>query len=494
MKKRLCVMLMVLVMAVSIIPVGALAAAKQMRDGVPVWTEETVKEYALAYIKGEDMETLREYYDLQVRRYMPIETFEAMLVEIEWMTGDFIEFGTYQSFEEPELKLKTHVLHMCMEKQDLDLFFTHKDKADDWEVMAVEFALAEKQPISDGRDMLVTGGEEEEPSVSLKNPPTYTQVEVTVGEAPYPLKGILTLPEEASPRLKVPACVLVHGSGPSDMDETVGQTKFFADLADAFARKGIATIRYDKRTYTYGAAMSAEEIANLTVKEETIQDAISAGKLLKANENIDPSRIILVGHSMGAMLAPRIATEADGLFGGILMIAGTPKSLPEIIIAQNRDVIAKMDEAEQAAANAQLAPVIEQVKRLPKMTEEEARNTTIFGVNAYYFWEMHKYDSIKLLKKLKVPIYIVQGNADFQISLENGIEAYEDALGDDLKNVDYKIFRGLNHLLMKFTGSTEDKGTLKEYDTPANIDTLTARDLAAWVNSVGAPAGTEEDE
>ncbi len=495
MKKRLFVALMALVMVCSCLPAASLAAAKQMRDGIPVWNEESVKEYALSLVKGEDLDRLWGYYDLQVRRYMPMDTYEALLPEIEWMTGDFIEFGTYTSFEEPELKSKTHVLHLCMEKQDLDLYFTHKNKEDDWEVMAVEFALADKQAMSDGRDMLVTGDGAADTDVTLTNPPAYTETEVTLGAAPYELKGTLTLPEGAGPENKAPACVLVQGSGPSDRDETIGGTRFFADLAHAFAEKGIATLRYDKRTFTYGAAMPPEEIKNLSVEEETIQDAIFAGKLLQGNENVDPKRIILAGHSMGAMLAPRIATEANGLFAGLLMIAGTPKTLLEIMVSQNQDVISKMkDEEQQKAAQAQLVSFQEQVKSLGKMTEAEARELTIAGVNGYYFWEMAQYDSVKLMKKLKIPMYIVQGNADFQISVANGVEAYEDALGEDVRNIDYKTFRGLNHMLMKFTGNVEDKGTLKEYDTPATLDTMAARDLAAWVNSVGAPQPEEESE
>lgn len=473
MKKRLIALLMVLILTLSALPASSLAA-KQMEDGVPVWTEETVKDYALQYIRGENLDTLRGYYDLQIRRYMPMETYETMLTEIEWMTGAFVQFGTYESFEEPAQKTKTHVLHLCMEKQDLDLFFTHKDKEDDWEIMAVEFVPANKQAVSQDAFAGEGAGEAQEPG--------FIEQPVTVGKAPYELKGILTLPEGATE--PVPACVLVHGSGPSDMDETVGQTKFFADLAHAFAKKGIATLRYDKRTYTYGATMTAEEISSITVEEETIEDAISAGQLLQGNENVDPQKIVLVGHSMGAMLAPRIATEADGIFSAMLLIAGTPKTLLEIMIQQNRAAIAKLDEAQQASYNELLEPIVGEVAQLAKMKEEDAKNVTIFGVNAYYFWEMQQHDPIKLLKKLKLPTYIVQGNADFQVPVEDGVEAYEDRLGDGIDWIDYKVFRDLNHLLMKYTGDAEYQNTIQEYDTPANVDALAANNMAAWIQGL----------
>ena len=136
--RRLLTMVLAFLLLVGCLPVSSAGAAtKQMRDGVPVWDEDTVKQYALDFIQGSDFERLFNYYDLQVRRYMPMDTFTAMLTEIEWMTGGFVGFGTYDSFNEDALKTKTHVLHLCMEKQDLDLYFTHKNEEDDWEVMEI---------------------------------------------------------------------------------------------------------------------------------------------------------------------------------------------------------------------------------------------------------------------------------------------------------------------------------------------------------------------
>ncbi|MDD3921768.1 MAG: hypothetical protein PHO41_11410, partial [Eubacteriales bacterium] len=124
MKKLLAFMLAALVLT-AVLPASSLAA-EQMREGVPVWTEETVKDYAMDFINGIDMDRLYGYYDLQIRRYMPMDTYTGMLTEIEWMTGDFVAFGSYDSYEETdqetEQALKTHVLHLCMEKQDLDLY------------------------------------------------------------------------------------------------------------------------------------------------------------------------------------------------------------------------------------------------------------------------------------------------------------------------------------------------------------------------------------
>src|SRR5690606_25620835 len=105
-------------------------------------------------------------------------------------------------------------------------------------------------------------------------PDSLVEEGVIVGEGtPFELNGTLTLPKQNNGNL--PAVVLVHGSGPSDQDETVYAYKPFRDLAWGLAQQGIAVIRYDKRTYAYGAKMAHEE-NNITVHEETVEDAIRA--------------------------------------------------------------------------------------------------------------------------------------------------------------------------------------------------------------------------
>ena len=141
----------------------------------------------------------------------------------------------------------------------------------------------------------------------------------------YPLNGLLTIPDSAGGR--VPAVVLVHGSGSSNMNEQIYKLTPFKDLAEGLAQRGIASIRYDKRTFVYGRKMRKQCI---TVKEETIEDAVLAANLLRADPRIDPDEIYIIGHSMGAMLAPRIDAEG-GSFRGLIRMAGTPFRLEEIV-------------------------------------------------------------------------------------------------------------------------------------------------------------------
>ena len=158
---------------------------------------------------------------------------------------------------------------------------------------------------------------------------------IVVGEGTkYPLKGILTLPEDR--QTQVPAVVFVHGSGSSNMDEKVGKLTPFKDLAEGLAQLGIASVRYDKRSFAHPFKILREKI--ITVKEETIEDAIRATELLKRDSRIDKDNIFIAGHSMGGMLAPRIDAEG-GNYKGLILMAGSPRRLEEIMLDQNEAVI-----------------------------------------------------------------------------------------------------------------------------------------------------------
>ena len=455
--KRAIALTLMMTIIFACLPAVSLAA-KQMEDDVPVWTEETVRQYALDYIEGKSMSRLWGYYDLQIRRYMPMETYEAMLTDLEWMTGACLELGRYRSFEEPENKLKTHVLHLIMEKQDLDMYFTHKDKEDDWEIMALEFVPAEKEELSDGSDMLVGGRATAEPD--------YEETDVTVGQAPYVLEGVLTMPKEASEETPVPVCVFVHDFGAFDHDLTMGQTTFFADLADALGKMGVASLRYDSRAYAYPDAQAE------TVYDEAIEDALAACQLLKDNPLVDPERIVLVGLGFGGMIAPRIVSQSEGAFTAMIILGSTPKTLIEWYCATQPEAYEALGEETQET-------IEKMVKKVSSVSEEEARALTLFGKNGYYFWEDLHYNAVDLIKELKVPTYIGQGRRDPIVSEDDGRIAYADAIGDNMTFMNFKAFRGLNHILMNDLTVNEDG--LPEYAVATHIDTQAGRTLAQWV-------------
>lgn len=304
-------------------------------------------------------------------------------------------------------------------------------------------------------------------------PENVTEEEITVGEEPWQLPGTLTIP--ASAEGKWPAVVLVHGSGPSDRDETVGAIKPFRDLAYGLAAQGIAVLRYDKRTSVHAQAIvsDAEAYAAFTAEEETIQDAIAAGRLLAADERIDPQRIFVLGHSLGAMLAPRIVNESDGLFAGMVLACGTNRTLLDIMLRQNEtaaETILQVNPDAASVVEEQLKQMRREAEALANMNGDEARKATVFGQPAYYFYEMAQHPSAaQLLKELALPTLVINGERDFQINSEEGRETWESVLPMDAPWLTC-LWADVNHMLMKPDVPEGVAGTTAEYEAPCNVD------------------------
>ena len=453
--KRILSFVLMTALLISLFPTASLAASKQMNDDVPVWTEESVRQYALDYVAGTSMERLWGYFDLQIRRYLPQESYETFLIDLEFLTGDFIGLGSYRSFEEAEYQLKTHVLHLCMEKQDVEMYFTHKNKENDWEIMAVEFVPAEKQqPIGD--DMLLVGTEAKE---------AYTETVVTIGEEPYLLEGVLTVPADTS--APVPACVLVHDFGAHDRSHTVGKTAVFEDMARLFAEMGVATIRYDKRTYTYPDAVIE------TVRDEVITDALHAVDLLKSDSRIDTNRIVVAGIGLGGMLAPRITSESEGAVCGSIMINTTTENVIEYLYKRSDTRSLSVEELDQ---------VKYLVRNVEKMSEEKARALSAFGRNGYYYWEAADYNQCKIARKLTLPVCVVYSKKDELISEDDGYQAFRKDLGVNGKFITYIALRGVNHLM---TGDlTVDANGQRTYEIDSHVDKHAGRLIANWILNV----------
>lgn len=415
-------------------------------------------QYATDLMGGQKNEELYAMFTDAVKAQLPQTAFDGIWGQITSMFGDFQGFGSF-SVQESQ-GYETCFLTLDMSKQDLLMQLT-LDTSGKVAGFYITKAPAQQEEAAEQTDL----------------PEGIVEEDISLGEGEWALGGTLTLPETGS---NFPAVVLVQGSGPSDRDEAVGGTKVFRDIAWAFAQQGIAVLRYDKRTYAHSDLFTEEAQLSLTVKEETVDDAVLAGRLLKADARIDGSRIFLLGHSMGAMLGPRIATQGDGLFAGMILISGTPLLLTDIIIAQNEDVLSKLTAEQQTQQQPLLDAEIEKVNALYQMTPEEAEQATVFGLPGYYFYEMKQFDAASLLLALKLPTLILQGGEDFQVSVENGLDAWEKALGAP-DFVTYKLYPELNHLMMKYTGDTALQYTVQEYNTPASLDETAASDMIGWI-------------
>jgi dienelactone hydrolase len=299
----------------------------------------------------------------------------------------------------------------------------------------------------------------------------FTEEAVTVGEGEWALPGTVTLPKGDGP---FPAAVLVHGSGPNDRDETLGPNKPFRDLAWGLASRGVAVLRYEKRTREYGPKMLKIK-DQLTLKEEVLDDALAAAALLRRHKGVDRKRVFLVGHSLGALAGPRLA-ESDPALAGVALLAAPSRRLEDVIVDQftyifslNGDLSDKdKEELEKIKKQA------EKVKD-PKLTAETPSAELPLGMSAAYWLALREYDAPATAAKLTVPVLILQGERDYQVTTDD-FEGWKKALASR-KNAVLKSYPKLNHLFMEGQG----KARPAEYEKAGHVAEEVVSDLAEWI-------------
>lgn len=300
---------------------------------------------------------------------------------------------------------------------------------------------------------------------------SFTESEVVVGKGEWALPGTLTMPKAKGP---LPAVVLVHGSGPQDRDETIGPNKPFRDVAWGLASRGIAVLRYDKRTKAHQAQMAAIQ-AKLTVREETVDDALAAAALLRKTRGIDPRRVFVLGHSLGGMLIPRIAMGAPRVAGYIIM-AGTCRPLEDVMVAQF-GYLASLGGAQGEEATKQLGEVKAQAARVknPNLSLRTPAARLPLGVPARYWLDLRAYHPLEVVKRVEQPMLVLQGGRDYQVTSED-FDGWKKALAGR-SDVTFRFYPDLNHLFAEGKG----KATPAEYEQPQHVAAAVIEDTAEWI-------------
>lgn len=296
---------------------------------------------------------------------------------------------------------------------------------------------------------------------------------------PFPLKGMLTLPDDLS--APVPALVLVHGSGSSNMDEKVGKLTPFKDIALGLAERGIACIRYDKRSFAHGLKMVRDKSTVITAKEEVIEDALLAADFLRADRRIDPKRVFLLGHSMGGMLAPRIECSG-GDFAGLILMAGSPRRLEEILLDQTREICETMTGLARWITKKQLHKLEKTFEGLYDLPDEVAKTKKVGnGTTLYYFKDMGQPTVSDWLEKTAKPMLVMQGEKDVQVKADVDFRRYRELLGGR-ENVTFRLYPGLNHAFVPaLAASIAD--AKKEFAKERHMGAEVLDDIANWLRA-----------
>ena len=318
--------------------------------------------------------------------------------------------------------------------------------------------------------------------LAVKRPQTpvppfpYKEESVSFTNAGYTFNGTLTLPENYTKQ--TPVVLMVTGSGQQNRDEELFEHKPFAVIADALARQGIASLRYDDR----GWGDKSVNFANFTT-DDFRQDAAATLPLLRKRFN----KVGILGHSEGGTIAMMLA--AEGKVDFIVSLAGMAISGKETLVMQNRQAMSSIGLPKDIVDSycATISNILNEIANGKKTSE-----ITIDGVpdnlkpilkksleqaNSPYIRHFITVDASKQLSKIKCPVLALNGTKDTQVDCAANTTLLEKGLINSKHTI--KKIEGVNHMFQHCT-----TGNVVEYQQiEETIASEVLEIIYSWINN-----------
>lgn len=310
-----------------------------------------------------------------------------------------------------------------------------------------------------------------------KPPYPYSNEDVSFVNGDATLHGTLALPDNST--VNTPVLIMITGSGQQNRDEEAFGHKPFAVIADALARHGIASLRYDDR----GFGESTGDVRNCTVSDLR-DDAASGIALLRKRFK----RVGVLGHSEGGTIAMILA--GDNAVDFAVSLAGMTIRGKELLLRQNRDALAEIgmsdgvidsycrylaDGMDSAIAGNDMTPVSDEAMPIALV---ENLNKAFRQFHTPYMKSFLNLSVRESLKSASVPLLALNGTRDRQVECAENLAEVESL--SDGKPYTVKAYDGLNHLFQHaVTGKPVEYGKLEETISPEVLD-----DIIAWIKSL----------
>ena len=283
------------------------------------------------------------------------------------------------------------------------------------------------------------------------------------------LPGTLLIPDKENKHKLV---ILVHGSGPNERDETLGQIKPFKDLAEGLLKNGIASYRYDKRTFVNAGSLPS----NFTIDDEVTNDVLNIIQHFSNNDTFRNYKLYVIGHSLGAMMAPRIAKKSAHKISGIIMMAAPARKLSDLILEQTKYLDSLFPGKEQKEALRMTTHKLHYMHS-PDFNESSPRDSLLLNQPASYWLSLKSYNQVNTVKRLSLPILILQGENDYQVRLTDFNIWKQNT--KRMSNIIFKSYPGLSHIFMSSNGLPSPKDYLGEKHIPDYVIT----DISKWISN-----------
>jgi dienelactone hydrolase len=409
---------------------------------------ETASQALLKALNTEDFKAAAKDFDAAMQKALPADKLEST-----WK-GFVKQVGAFQKQtgirQEKVDKYQVIVLSCQFKDAAFDLRVTFND---DKKISGLFFVPAKQ-------------AEYKSPAYVKRD--AFDETGVKVGDGDWVLPGTLSMPKGDGP---FPAVVLVHGSGPHDRDETIGPNRVFRDLAWGLASRGIAVLRYEKRTEAHRAKMA--KLKDITVKDEVLDDAVAAVKLLQKTPKIAPKKVFVAGHSLGALLAPKIG-DLEPSLAGLVLLAAPTRPLEDLLVEQMTYLMSLQGEP-TAEQKARLEKVKAQVAKVKDVKPDTPTAELPLGLPASYWLSLRDAEPTRIAARLTMPLLILQGERDYQVTTED-FAGWKRVLQKRDK-AEYKSYPKLNHLFIEGSGKSKPA----EYQVEGHVASEVIDDIAAWL-------------
>ncbi|WP_454045216.1 alpha/beta fold hydrolase [Chryseobacterium sp. Marseille-Q8038] len=383
------------------------------------------------FIEG-NAEKTHHFFDESVAQQSPIDILKSLPGQLEG------QFGKFKNVIEVNNEQDTYYYYSEFEKSkpDIQITFTDHNKIIGF------YVLPHKDFIK----------EDDKTTLKIKSDG-------------LELKGTLLQPTEDNKKKLV---IFVHGSGANDRNETVGENSPFKDIAEYLLKNGISSYRYDKRNYSYPASFDDQS----TVEQETINDAVNISTYFKKNNDFKGYQIIILGHSLGAYLMPKIASKAE--VSKYIFLSGNARPLQDLLLDQF-EYLHKIDASAVSDENIQNLKKGISVLNSSTFNANTPKEELPMGIPAAYWKYLQNYHPLEEVKHIKVPMFFAQGDRDYQVT-EKDFMLWKTALKNNT-SAEFKLYPGLSHLYIKGSGIASPK----DYTVKGKVDEVFLTDLKNFI-------------
>ena len=412
--------------------------------------QETIARKLLYHLVNKEVDEMMEMFSDSFLEQIPREQVEEIATGLESQLGKYSHVS--RVIHEPGDEFHTVILVTRFGDMDLGM----------------RISLDKKDKVA-GFFITMAPPESYTPPPAYADSTAFTEIPTELDCGDILLPAMLTMPNKD---VKVPVIVLVHGSGAHDMDVSIGPNKIFRDIAWGLATNGIAVLRYEKRNFRNSQTL---DLKNLSVWDEAGQDAVHAIRMAMKLPGIDPEQVYLLGHSLGGMIAPRIARAVPEL-NGIISLAGSPRKLYEIVPGQIEHLIAIRGDETGAMAKQleEINKTVESLRR-KKNDPDAVYDEELLGMPSSYLADMNRYDMGEIAAGLPQRILILHGGRDYQVTMDD-YQAWKDALKDHPATT-FILYPEMNHLFFPGEGISKPN----EYFEENSVSERVIGDLVEWV-------------